>query len=946
MKNTKLPKTLLALLVAPAFLALVLPAGRLMAQSQTETKIRLMADALRARDGGDLDTAKKDLEELLAIAPNDATVQRLLGGVNSAIASKAAAAPVVVDATPAPAVPAASAAPIAPAASTDASTAVAVAVATAADVPVPVDTTEPVEVSFPKPKPVLTPAQAAAAQAEALAKQENARIKNLIADANAKRSEARSQARDGRFDDAVATIDAAVKPLPVNPATKDTLADLQAERNALLLEKAQYLLKQGDTDGARTALDAYSQASNNSKKTARVAKSIDQAELNPGLQPIEKVNPKFIADQKEIAKLAAKGRSQYLAADLDGAQESFRLVESIDSGNAEAKTFLTRIATEKAQIGVLNRAKTHSQMVEEVTNAWQRPTVYVDRGSDNTNKQGTSTPLAQKLNAIQIPSVNFQGVELSKVVSTLTAISEEYDKAEGKGVNIVVIDPSNKNPTVSITLRNLSLKRILDFITDATGYQYEVQADAIVLRPGGETTTLDTAFFPVTRSTVIRMTGVSSSASATPAAAADPFAAAPAAGATTGGGGGGSADATALKAFLQQAGVNFEGTPGSSLAYDGAAIIVTQSTRNIERIRNILNRYNDVRQVEIEAKFMDVQEGALDELGVNWTAAHTNGAYTQSYATSNRSLSGALTTSSSSSAGAIVRPGSTTPIVDTAPTLPGAAYLAATGSTNGSYTNATNDFGLLTGIIGTFDVSATIRALSQKTGTDLLSAPKVTVLSGNPANIVVAQEMRYPQSYGEVQSQVGAGSNGSSSAGVTITPGTPQEFTMRNVGVELKVTPTVEEDDYSISLDLDPKVTEFDGFVEYGGQAVAISGTTTVTVPSGFFQPIFSTREVTTKVTVWDGATLVMGGLTREEVKKTNDKVPILGDIPFIGRAFRSKGETSQKRNLLIFVTANLVSPGGSPKKQQLRSVAPASMFQNPTIVTPGSAESRIRTNK
>jgi len=154
----------------------------------------------------------------------------------------------------------------------------------------------------------------------------------------------------------------------------------------------------------------------------------------------------------------------------------------------------------------------------------------------------------------------------------------------------------------------------------------------------------------------------------------------------------------------------------------------------------------------------------------------------------------------------------------------------------------------------------------------------------------------------------------------------------------------VEEDDYSISLDLNPKVTEFEGFVEYGGTSVAISGNTTVTVPSGFFQPIFSTREVTTKVTVWDGATLVMGGLTREEIKKTSDKVPILGDIPFIGRAFRSKGETSQKRNLLIFVTANLVSPGGSPKKQQLKSVAPSSMFQNPTIVTPGSAESRVRT--
>ncbi|MBW8782744.1 MAG: type II secretory pathway, component PulD [Verrucomicrobia bacterium] len=918
MKKIKIPKSLVVLLVAPALLALVLPAGRLLAQSQTETKIRLMADALRSRDSGDLDAAKKNLEELLALAPNDATVQRLLNGVNAAIAARANGAPVAEAAPAAVSAPAAS---------------------------------EPIEVSLPKPgdsKVAQTPVDEATLQADALVKQEDQRIKDLVSAARTKRSEARSLAKDGRFDDAAATLDGAIKSLPSNPATKDVIADLEAEKNGLLLEKAQYLLKQGDTEGARTALEAYAQASPDSKKVQKVSKSIDRVELNPPMQPIEKVSPKFITDQKEIAKLAAKGRSQYLASDVDGAQETFRLVESIDPSNPEAKSFLTRIAREKSAIGTLNREKTHAQLIEEVANSWQRPGVYIDRGGKDV-VTGPSTPLAQKLNSIQIPSVNFNGVELSKVVSTLTAISEEYDKSEGaKGVNIVLIDPSNKNPSVSITLRNLSLKRILDFITDATGYQYEVQADAIVVRPGGETSSLDTAFFPVTRSTVIRMTGVSgAAASATPAAAADPFA--PAAAAPAGGGGATGGEAQSLRAFLQQAGVDFDGTPKSSLAYDGAAIIVTQTTRNIERIRNILNRYNDVRQVEIEAKFMDVQEGALDELGVNWQAARTTGASTQNYTTANRSLAGALTNSSTSASGLISQQSDSgiitpTPITDNAPSIPGGAYLANGTSTSGSFLNATNDLAVITGLIGGFDVKATIRALSQKSGSDLLSAPKVTVLSGNPANIVIAQEMRYPQSYGEVQSQVGTGANGGGAAGVTITAGTPQEFTMRNVGVELKVTPTVEEDDYSISLDLNPKVTEFEGFVEYGGTSVAISGNTTVTVPSGFFQPIFSTREVTTKVTVWDGATLVMGGLTREEIKKTSDKVPILGDIPFIGRAFRSKGETSQKRNLLIFVTANLVSPGGSPKKQQLKSVAPSSMFQNPTIVTPGSAESRVRT--
>lgn len=912
MKKLKLPQSLLASLAVPAVLTLVVPAGNAIAQGQTETKIRLMADALRARDNGDLDAAKKNLEELLVIAPNDATVQRLLAGVNASIAARASGA-VVAEAGSGSAA------------------------------------SEPVEISYP-PKAVsssqpVSAEEAALSQADALAKQENERIKGLIADARAKRGEARRLAKDGLYDEAALALDSGINSLPSNPATAGVISDLQAEKNGLLLEKAQSALSQGDTEGARKALDAYAQASSDTKRAGKLGAKIDSVELNPPLQPIEVANPRFIADQKEAAKYTAKGRSQYLAGDLEGAQETFRYLESIDGGNPEAKAFLTRIANEKAKVSELNRLKTRAQLVQEVGDAWNRPGIYLDR-VEVRGGPVAATPLAQKLNNILIPNVNFTGVELSRVVSTLSAISEEYDKSDGlKGVNIVLQDQASKNPAITITLRNLSLKRILDLITENNGYTYEVTEDTVVVRPSiGETTGLDNAFFPVTRATVIRMTGIGAAA-ATPAASADPFATPTAASPASSGGG----ESGALQAFLEQAGVKFSTTPGSSLVYDGAAIIVNQTPRNIEKIRNILNRYNDVRQVEIEAKFLDVQQGVLDELGVNWTVGGNNSAYV----TGNRSIASAFANSNSASSGQIVRTGSANiAIPNNAATPPGSVDLASaaggivgdsvSGFSSGS--GATSALAVATGVIGEFDVTATIRALSRQTGTDLMSSPKVTVLSGNPANIVIAQELRYPQSYGEVQSEVGtSGNGGGGAAGVTITPGTPQEFTSRNVGVELKVTPTVEEDDYSISLDLNPKVTEFEGFVEYGGQAVAISGNTTVTLPSGFFQPIFSTREVTTKVTVWDGATLVMGGLTREEVKKVNDKVPVLGDIPFFGRAFRSQGETSSKRNLLIFVTANLVTPGGSPKKQQLKYTQPASIFQNPTVVTPAAAEARAR---
>ena len=559
----------------------------------------------------------------------------------------------------------------------------------------------------------------------------------------------------------------------------------------------------------------------------------------------------------------------------------------------------------------VERARTSEQMLADVAQAWERrvvastPTVLVAAES------GSAPGLADKLGRIVIPTVNFSGMEISRVVTTLSALSEEYDQAEtgAKGVNLVLLDPAGANPTVTLTLRNASLKRLLDFITNSIGYQYEIQADAVVLRPGGDRAPMETRFFPVARSVVLRLTGRNPTVASR--SGADPLAG----GASPAGAGARENDGQVMRNFLQLAGVGFDGIPGASLAFDGSQLIVTHTPRNLERVQTILNHYRDLRQVEIEAKFMEVQQGDLEELGVQWKVAtqatragspsraiyNSGGGVTRTLADAFKNAT--TTQQISISGGGQPEGGVVLPAV--APTIPGGVML---GAGSGPLAN-------LTGIIGEFDVNAVVKALAQKSGTELLSAPKVTVLSGNQATITIAQELRYPQSYGQIQSQVGTGSNaGGGSAGVSITSGTPQEFTTRNVGVELKVTPTVEEDDRSVSLDLHPKVTEFEGFVEYGGPSIAISGGTTVTVPPGFYQPIFAVREMTTKVTIWDGATLIMGGLTREEVKKVHDKVPVFGSLPLIGRLFRSKGESSQKRNLLIFVTANLVNPGGAMK--------------------------------
>jgi general secretion pathway protein D len=208
-----------------------------------------------------------------------------------------------------------------------------------------------------------------------------------------------------------------------------------------------------------------------------------------------------------------------------------------------------------------------------------------------------------------------------------------------------------------------------------------------------------------------------------------------------------------------------------------------------------------------------------------------------------------------------------------------------------------------------------LRALSQKKGIDLVSAPKVTTQSGKKATIEIVREFIYPSEFAPPELPP---TNGSQYTPVV--PNSPSGWETKNTGITLEVEPTVGSDSYTIELYLAPRVIEFDGFINYGNpinvalQASSLLPSKTIEATSNTInQPVFSTREVTTQVSVYDGQTVVMGGLMREDVQKVQDKVPILGDIPLAGRLFRSNVDQHVKRNLIMFVTASLLDPAGQP---------------------------------
>jgi general secretion pathway protein D len=127
------------------------------------------------------------------------------------------------------------------------------------------------------------------------------------------------------------------------------------------------------------------------------------------------------------------------------------------------------------------------------------------------------------------------------------------------------------------------------------------------------------------------------------------------------------------------------------------------------------------------------------------------------------------------------------------------------------------------------------------------------------------------------------------------------------LGPTLDVIPHVSADGYTIQLNLLPTITEFLGY-EDPGQFRAVAGPVAAPVPL----PRFRIRQVVTSSIVWDGQTVVLGGLISEVVAKRKDKVPVLGDLPVVGRLFRSEANSSNKKNLMIFVTPTIIDPAGN----------------------------------
>jgi type II secretory pathway component GspD/PulD (secretin) len=344
---------------------------------------------------------------------------------------------------------------------------------------------------------------------------------------------------------------------------------------------------------------------------------------------------------------------------------------------------------------------------------------------------------------------------------------------------------------------------------------------------------------------------------------------------------------------------------GASAVYQAKAgqLFVRNTRENLAVIEQILKAMDVAKssvgtdQVEIEAKFVEVSEGTLEQLGFEWNFSEPIPMGDNVNATDGAGLFANTLRGGSQS-----------------PDLPFTQPLSM-GETSADYgdwkafrfedTFNSQSARMRVHNAGSRPFDVLISALDQSSGTDVLSAPRVVTWSDKKATIRVGQLHYFPDTY-----EVG-GNEG------TIVHVKYDGFVEKLLGVELDVTPKTDGD--QITLSLNPKVSELISWQNY---QIAPANSAYSYYQLGINQqfehdaitarlPVFKRREVKTQVTIADGATMGMGGLISERIEKFEDRVPFLGSLPLVGRLFRSEGERAVKRNLMIFVTAKKVEPNG-----------------------------------
>jgi len=309
---------------------------------------------------------------------------------------------------------------------------------------------------------------------------------------------------------------------------------------------------------------------------------------------------------------------------------------------------------------------------------------------------------------------------------------------------------------------------------------------------------------------------------------------------------------------------DFDNVPGSNIIFNRktAQLFIRQTPAGHNVIENILNNMRKVnyRQVEIEARIIRVSSTNIEDIGLDFLGldalGKTNGA-----------------------------------VIGTDSAFDG-NYLTNIDFPNVQNSSSTSIGGQLAfaALSSDVDIVAYIDALKSKAVVNTLSAPKLIVANNQRANIKIEKSQFYIKSI----------DTDTNSSAIAVDP----NVAVAQSGTILDVTPTINSDN-TISLELHPVFATVD---ITNTQNIDLGDRVTSTLQPEVTLPVFTIQNADTTLTVENGGVAVIGGLIEEQETKSDYKVPVLGDIPVIGKyVFSSSQVQEEKSHLIIFVKAKVV---------------------------------------
>lgn len=755
--------------------------------------------------------------------------------------------------------------------------------------------------------------------------------------------------QEGRYDEALQAYRGAVELIPANAPILAEQRAAAVERLAQAsVERAKELRRLGDIEEAGKVLEAVladNVAPNHPAATMEQEHLLDPIRTNPAS------DVEHTRDVEEVRQLLYKAQGAYDLGNFDEAQGRYEEVLRIDPTNSAARRGMERAAAARSSYARAAYDQTRSAMLEQVDAAWELevpPMLDMDSRDAGVGQVGTVADYREKVVSMIVPAMVLEDVNLVEALDFLRAQSVELDTFEldpaRKGVNLVLdvggpdsdVGKAIRERRFSINLRNVPFDQALNYLCEQSGTRRVDQPFAIIIRPlagGGEDLVAKTYNVPPDFLT--------SAGEAEPAGEVDPFGDAPADGGLL-------SKRLTAEEVLNRRGVSFP--EGASAAFNASTstlrVLNTPDNHSIiEQIVEALAQ-SEPTSVIVTVKILKTQQVNLEELGFDWLLGDfglggSGGVPGRDAAYLTGGTPGNGGDLSDVATADLYRRGLTAGNRSGEEAILGNAIDSLIGNNDRGFGNTpARAPGALwvNGVLNNTNVTVLMRGISQKKGIDVAAVPAVTTRSGQAASVRSVYDFIYASEYEppEIPNNVGGDGFIDLDTGELlpqepqvspVTPSNPTSFEGREIGVVLEVLPTASADKRFVDISLKPELTEFDGFINYGspilaGQEVGlgigpnglfVDAEDIVVTPNEILMPVFSKIGTETSLTVADNSTIVLGGLLDERVQNVEDKTPILGDLPMVGRLFQSKANSPVKTAIVIMVHVRVVDAAGRP---------------------------------